>query len=421
MLQASVQPDVVSCSCLIRAAAPEARGHWLETLRARRAALDIWAYAAVIDACAQVGDSRAAARWHCRAEEERLHPNVVTYNSVINACARRGDSDAAERWLMQMMHERIEPKLITFNSVLKACRQRSDVVSRTFQSMASWSIQPDLISFNSAIAACVHSDSAAPEIARWIGELRSQQLAPDGVTFTTVMQAAHGSTEQAEAWFDWLESASGQPNCHAYASIIAMCQQGGEEERAEKWMQRCLADGNIGNAKDLRAPLLQMLRGANAVRWLGIMKSRSIDPGIKGYTSVIASCARKGDAAGAKRHFAAMEAAGYKADLKGLGALIRALSCSGEAKEALNILEVAQEQSLADGQMYHQVLVALAASSDLDKVPELFRRMVADGIALGPAAFSSLRTALGSEESQRICDELGVGQNVALSMVHPRL
>ncbi|CAL1128011.1 unnamed protein product [Cladocopium goreaui] len=166
---------------------------------------------------------------------------------------------------------------------------------------------------------------------------------------------------------------------------------------------RCLADGNIGNAKDLRAPLLQMLRGANAVRWLGIMKSRSIDPGIKGYTSVIASCARKGDAAGAKRHFAAMEAAGYKADLKGLGALIRALSCSGEAKEALNILEVAQEQSLADGQMYHQVLVALAASSDLDKVPELFRRMasrrdapegpshskVADGIALGPAAFSS--------------------------------
>ena len=35
----------------------------------------------------------------------------------------------------------------------------------------------------------VHSDSAAPEIARWIGELRSQQLAPDGVTFTTVMQA----------------------------------------------------------------------------------------------------------------------------------------------------------------------------------------------------------------------------------------
>ena len=33
---------------------------------------------------------------------------------------------------------------------------------------------------------------------------------------------------------------------------------------------------------------------------------------------------------------------GSQADLKGLGALIRALSCSGEAKEALNILEVAQ-------------------------------------------------------------------------------
>lgn len=27
---------------------------------------------------------------------------------------------------------------------------------------------------------------------------------------------------------------------------------------------RCLADDNIGNPKDLRAPLLQMLRGANA-------------------------------------------------------------------------------------------------------------------------------------------------------------
>ena len=33
---------------------------------------------------------------------------------------------------------------------------------------------------------------------------------------------------------------------------------------------------------------------------------------------------------------------GSQADLKGLGALIRALSCSGEAKEALNMLEVAQ-------------------------------------------------------------------------------
>ena len=34
----------------------------------------------------------------------------------------------------------------------------------------------------------VHTADAR-EIARWIGELRSQQLAPDGVTFNTVMQA----------------------------------------------------------------------------------------------------------------------------------------------------------------------------------------------------------------------------------------
>eukprot|EP00435_Cladocopium_sp_Y103_P037145 s1292_g9.t2 len=244
-LQEAVQPDVVSCSSLIRAAAPEARGPWLDTLRARRAALDIWAYAAVMDACAQVGDSKGAAYWHYRAEEERLHPNVVTYNSVINACARRGDADAAERWLMEMMLERIEPKLITFNSVLKACKAcRTDVVSRTFKSMASWSIQPDLISFNSAIAACVRT-ADAEEIARWIGAMRSQQLVPDGVTFTTVMQAAHGSIEQAEAWFDWLEAASGQPSGHAYASIIAMCR--GEEERAEKWMQRHLGECLRGN------------------------------------------------------------------------------------------------------------------------------------------------------------------------------
>eukprot|EP00435_Cladocopium_sp_Y103_P020408 s34_g5.t1 len=149
-----------------------------------------------------------------------------------------------------------------------------------------------------------------------------------------------------------------------------------------------------------------MLRGANAGHWLEHMQSRSIDPGIQG---VGFRCARKGDAAGAKRHFAAMEAAGYQADLKGFGALIMALSWSGEAKEALKMLEVVQEQSLqADGKMYHQVLTALAKSPDLDKVPELFRRMVADGIAPGPAAFSSLRKVLGSEESKRICNELGI-------------
>jgi len=303
MVQAAMQPDVVSCSSLIRSTSPETRGECLHRMHQRRAALDIWAYASVVDACAKLGDSKGAAQWLRKAHEENLQPNVVTYNSVINAYAREGRSDLAESCFLEMMHSRIEPNLISFNSVLKACRDgrrvSSSVLTRMFQGMAPWSIKPDLISYNSAIAASVSSE--AEILAEWIGRMQQENLTPDGVTFTTLMQATQGNLEQAEAWFDWLQQAGGHPNGHAYASIIAMCRD--EVEKAEKWMKRCLEDPSVSH-DDVRLAFLQMLRGVDAGKWLTEMKDRSFNPGIEGYTSVISWCSRRGDAQKAKKYFA---------------------------------------------------------------------------------------------------------------------
>eukprot|EP00438_Fugacium_kawagutii_P008054 Skav223963 [mRNA] locus=scaffold3540:253958:254917:- [translate_table: standard] len=311
---------------------------------------------------------------------------------------------------MEMMQSRISPELISFNSVLKAGRKgksSKELVSRMFQAMASRSMQPDLISFNSALAASISAPCSSEDIVHWIGAMRQQSLAPDGTTFTTVMQAADGSLEQAEAWFGWLLKAGGEPNCVAYANIIALCQQAKKVDRAEDWMERCLASTAPG---DLRAPFLQMLRGRSAGRWLEMMKTRSLDPGIQGYTSVIASCAYAGDAKGAKIHFSEMQAAGFQPDLKSYGALMTAFVRGGCAQAAVETLQEVQEHSLqADGKMYHQVLAALGKAPDLrEQVGPLFRQLVARGIQPGSAAFGSLKTALGSEESHRICSELGV-------------
>lgn len=66
MMEARLQPDVVTSSSIVRAA-PES----LEQLSEQRVALDVWSYAAVVDSLAQEKDPLGAVRWLRRAQEER--------------------------------------------------------------------------------------------------------------------------------------------------------------------------------------------------------------------------------------------------------------------------------------------------------------------------------------------------------------
>ncbi|CAK9099954.1 Pentatricopeptide repeat-containing protein At1g63080, partial [Durusdinium trenchii] len=296
MTQASLQPDVVSSSTLIRAAPAPQRGHLLQQLREQRQAVDSWAYAAaarpgkssttsttghgdeVIDACAQQGDLRQAGQW-LRACEEEHSPNLVTYNSVLNTCASRGAASAAEGWLEEMLERRLRPNLISFNSVLKAyARSKSsgkstDAAERLFRGMTAAEVAPDLISYNSALSVAVATGSPAA-IERWVRRLCAAQLRPDGATFTTLLrEKLKQKGDEAESGigagrslvrrsaskamfgprraldrisrshYEWLLSAGGQPNGHAYAKIIAMCDEQQQGPRQHHTLRIALAHG----------------------------------------------------------------------------------------------------------------------------------------------------------------------------------
>ncbi|CAK9063089.1 unnamed protein product [Durusdinium trenchii] len=244
MTQASLQPDVVSSSTLIRlgvpawsgemwgvepmcaAPAPQ-RGHLLQQLREQRQAVDSWAYAAaarpgkssttsttghgdeVIDACAQQGDLRQAGQW-LRACEEDEKMGWRAPSAVLNTCASRGAASAAEGWLEEMLERRLRPNLISFNSVArhrsggsevlkayarsKSSGKSTDAAERLFRGMTAAEVAPDLISYNSALSVAVATGSPAA-IERWVRRLCAAQLRPDGATFTTLLREAGKDVE----------------------------------------------------------------------------------------------------------------------------------------------------------------------------------------------------------------------------------
>merc|ERR1712007_92723 len=110
--------------------------------------LGVVQYSTMVDACARVGQAKAAVEWVGRMEAARVKPNRTVLNSVVNSFARAGLPEGAANWLKGMRARSIEPDVISYTIAISACTgpaplARADLAEQLFRDMLRHGHQPD--------------------------------------------------------------------------------------------------------------------------------------------------------------------------------------------------------------------------------------------------------------------------------------
>ncbi|CAJ1365244.1 unnamed protein product, partial [Effrenium voratum] len=152
MLQAEVEPDIITFSAVISAC--EADGEWsyalytLQEMVSRHISPNIIACNACIAACAAAGRWKEATRL---LSSMPCRPDVVSYNSVL-ACERALNWRICVQLLEEMRTAGVGADAFTYNSAIAVLDSQWQVAVHLLREMASSQLQPDLVTYGAVVS-----------------------------------------------------------------------------------------------------------------------------------------------------------------------------------------------------------------------------------------------------------------------------
>lgn len=131
---------------------------------------------------------RARAPLRRPQSERQVQPDVVSVNTAIKACKDNGQFELALQLFEGMAGRGLEPDSVSFTEIIAACGRagewaRAIAVFRAAEASADG---VNTFVWNALVGAAVACDKSV-EALETIKEMRSSGIAPDIVTFTTVM------------------------------------------------------------------------------------------------------------------------------------------------------------------------------------------------------------------------------------------
>ena len=88
---------------------------------------DLITYSAVVSACEKSQDAFGQALKLFNAMPQLIYfGTVVPCNAVINACAQEGETMQAEWWLQYMLDNGVEADVVSYHTVVNACAQKDE-------------------------------------------------------------------------------------------------------------------------------------------------------------------------------------------------------------------------------------------------------------------------------------------------------
>ena len=272
----------------------------------------VQAYTALVQGLARAGRVGEADEILRRMSRDGVKPNVYTYSTLIDGFMQSAQVGLAETALKEMKRAQIMPNVVTYNSILKGVVRRmragkrvpeDDLLTqarRVFDRMRDDGVAPDLVTYNTLIDACIDAQEPA-EAWNVLREISQSGLKPDVVTYTTLLkyfvQVGDNSATQwviAEMDTDPLMVQDvGVYNCliNAYARQGDMCRA----NEALRAMEEKKIAPNIATYGSLLEGYVRVGNAREAIKVYDLCtKSKDLSPDARMRKSLIYGCGLHG-------------------------------------------------------------------------------------------------------------------------------
>mmetsp|Transcript_48166 Transcript_48166/g.90198 ORF Transcript_48166/g.90198 Transcript_48166/m.90198 type:complete len:945 (+) Transcript_48166:123-2957(+) len=451
-MQASgVRPDAVSFNTVVKAHARSGNisgaEQWLMRAHRQAVQVDAYGYNAIIAAAARCGDPKTAEHWLIRMLQDGACPDVVSYNSVINAWAKHCNAVRAERLVDMMCENSVEPDVVTLGAAVHACAKAGDMVRAEgifARIVARGCTQPDAICYNAMIDAFVKVRETQ-KAEEWLSAMIKDGVTPSVVSYTTVLHAhaRAGDIEAAENGLERMVAHGIEANVVSYSALIHACVKAGNIDRAEKWFERMQAAGVKPNVVSYSVILNVCAKAgevARAERWMENMRAADVMPNVVCFNNVIDACARagRGDRAEAwlrrlieasraqqaegsvQRSVARMGSGDAKIGVPegGLAPTRQSYTTAAQAfathglwNDVERLFAEMEDAGLSTDEFSLTVMLSAysrARPRQRERAEIAFRRHIIKGLPITKPPMRALRSALGAQRSQQLCNELNV-------------
>lgn len=390
----------------------------LVDMEARGFGVNLYAYAAAIDACDKGRKWKTALTLLSDMRMKGLEPNVVAYTAAIAACARAGQSDHALRLfrevrdpnahtysaaiaacknatalelLEEMKAQGINPTIKAYSAALSACEKASlwEAALGLIEEMDVVGIDPDSSCFNAAAFACARAGETQKCL-----ELFERTVNKDVVSYNAALTAYEqaGMCDEALALLEKIP----QPNTRTFSLAISACGKAKRLDQVFEILKKaptrtlynaaidaCAKSADYGHALELlrampmrpdavavTSAMTACIEGGEPLMALDLF-DRLKNPDTVAFNTAVAACGSDW-----RRALALLKRAQNAADVITFSSAIAACEKAGEADTALALLRVMETSGPAPNVVtYNAALSACAKGQNWDALLDTFDAM----------------------------------------------
>ncbi|EXC16278.1 hypothetical protein L484_024452 [Morus notabilis] len=377
---------------------------------------DTGAFNAVLNACANCGDTRMFLKLFDEMPEWGCGPDVLSYNVMIKLCTRAGRKDLLVFVLERILEEEIPFCMTTMHSLVAAYVGFGDLETAERMVQAMREERRDLCEilrgsnvedsnrneqdvFERLLPNLVKaSDSEQPQ-------LLPKAYAPDSRIYTTLMKGymkagrVTDTVRMLEAMRHQEDSAS-HPDHVSYTTVVSAFVNSGSMDRARQVfaeMTRIRVPANRITYNILLKGYCKQLQIDKAKELLKEMaEDAGIEPDVVSYNILIDGCILVDDSAGALTFFNEMRAKGIAPTKISYTTLMKAFALSGQPKLAHKVFDemLDDPRVKADIIAWNMLVEGYCKLGLVEEAKKIVQRMKENGFHPNVATYGSLANGI---------------------------
>jgi len=302
-------------------------------------------------------------------EESDADLNSVMYNAVLDACVECQDLKAAESWMERMTKDGVTD-VVSFNILIKANLQnnRFGKARHLMEEMREQGLQPNRVTFNEFINAMVSKGHGGQRKEIWdiVEEMQSADVKPNQVTISILLKG--------------LGYHSGQADIVKTMALIKNMDEPMDEVLLSSVVEACVRIGK----PDLLESQLKQLQSSSPV---AINGSHT-------YGSLIKAYGHTRDIAGIWRCWKEMRSRHIKPTSITLGCMVEAIVNNGDTEGAFDLIQQMQEDdqcsNAVNSVIYCSLLKGFTREKKIDRAWAVYEEMKERNIELSVITYNTL-------------------------------
>ncbi|KAF4391537.1 hypothetical protein CsatB_017055 [Cannabis sativa] len=376
---------------------------------------DTGAFNAVLNACANLGDTKMFLQLFDEMPEHNAEPDVLSYNVMIKLCARVGRKDLLVFVLERILEKKIPLCMTTLHSLVAAYVGFDDLetAERIVQAMREG--RRDLCKilretsvenpnrngqhvFEKLLPNCVTASDSEPP-------LLSKLYAPNTRMYTTLMKGymkvgrIMDTVRMIEAMRHEDDTAS-HPDHVTYTTLVSAFVNSGSMDRARQVLAEMTRIGVPANRITYNILLkgyCKQLQIDQAKELLKDMAEEAgIEPDVVSYNILVDGCILVDDSAGALVFFNEMRAKGIAPTKISYTTLMKAFALSGQPKLAHKVFDemLNDPRVKVDIIAWNMLVEGYCRLGMIEEAKKLIERMKEDGFHPNVATYGSLANGI---------------------------